>query len=100
MGCIAVEYQASFMERGQRAVSQKEQELLDEASTWSPCGHHVVATTVVATIQLLTVTYLCLVHLLPWQVAYLRKAGEAKERRVQDLQAMGKAKLQMTFSGT
>lgn len=38
------------MERLQREVSQKEQELLDE-------------------------------------VAYLRKAGEAKERRVQDLQA-------------
>lgn len=42
--------EASFMERVQREVSQKEQELLDE-------------------------------------VAYLRKAGEAKERRVQDLQA-------------
>lgn len=58
MGCIAaigcrsvegpfVEFQASFMERVQREVSQKEQELLDEAwfnvvTMWSPCGHHVV----------------------------------------------------------
>ncbi|CAE7571769.1 per1 [Symbiodinium sp. CCMP2456] len=42
--------EANFLERLQREVSQKEQELLDE-------------------------------------VAYLRRAGEAKERRVQDLQA-------------
>ena len=35
-------------------------------------------------------------HLCPvcdWEVAYLRKAGEAKERRIQDLQAMEQAKL-------
>jgi hypothetical protein len=57
MGCIAaigcrsvegpfVEFQASFMERVQREVSQKEQELLDEAwfnvvTMWSPCGHTI-----------------------------------------------------------
>ncbi|CAK9058083.1 unnamed protein product [Durusdinium trenchii] len=44
------DFEANFMERLQREVSQKEQELLDE-------------------------------------VTYLRRAGEAKERRIQDLQA-------------
>ena len=51
------------MERLQREVSQKEQELLDEARHFVHFAEGLI------------------------QVAYLRKAGEAKERRVQDLQA-------------